>query len=162
MVNGFTEDDVLIDKGFADQTYLKSTGSGTGSQLRVRTEDEVNVEDYSYTIANFDASGRIVINDRYQDGILVSGQGHGLDTSGNGAPFTYATTGTSAVDTSVTPSRTLNDVNDFPDSKFFIRIVFERQLTNSFGRGAMISHIYEILLQKKTVFKGKIISVFHY
>ena len=121
--DGFTEDDVLIDKGFADQTYLKSTGSGTGSQLRVRTEDEVNIEDYSYTIANFDASGRIVINDRYQDGILVSGQGHGLDTSGNGAPFVYETTGTSAVDTSITPSRTLNDINDFPDSKFFIRIV---------------------------------------
>ena len=121
--DGFTEDDVLIDKGFADQTYLKSTGSGTGSQLRVRTEGEVNIEDYTYTIANFDASGRVVINDRYQDGVLVSGQGHGLDTSANGAPFTYATTGTSAVDTSVTPSRTLNDVNDFPNSKFFIRVV---------------------------------------
>jgi hypothetical protein len=121
--DGFTEDDVLIDKGFADQTYLKSTGSGTGSQLRVRTEDEVNVEDYTYTIANYDASGRVVINDRYQDGVLVTGEGHGLDSSANGAPFTYATTATSAVDTSVSPSRTLNDVNDFALSKFFIRVV---------------------------------------
>ena len=37
--SSFTEDDVLINKGFADQTYLKSTGSGIGGQLRVRTED---------------------------------------------------------------------------------------------------------------------------
>ena len=69
--DGFTEDDVLIDKGFADQTYLKSTGSGTGSQLRVRTEDEVNVEDYSYTIANFDASTPFMCTSGMQRGDLT-------------------------------------------------------------------------------------------
>ena len=74
--DGFTEDDVLIDKAFADATYLKSTGSGTGSQLRVRTEGDVNIEDYAYTIASYDASGRIVINDRYQGGVLIVGDGH--------------------------------------------------------------------------------------
>jgi hypothetical protein len=121
--DGFTEDDVLIDKAFADATYLKSTGSGTGSQLRVRTEGEVNIEDYAYTIASYDASGRIVINDRYQGGVLIVGDGHGLDTAANGAPFAYSTTGTSAVDTSVSPSRTLNDITEFPASKFFIRVV---------------------------------------
>ena len=121
--DGFTEDDVLIDKAFADATYLKSTGSGTGSQLRVRTEGEVNIEDYAYTIASYDASGRIVVNDRYESGVLIVGDGHGLDTSANGAPFAYSTTGTSAVDTSVTPSRTLSDVAEFPASKFFIRVV---------------------------------------
>ena len=121
--SSFTEDDVLINKGFADQTYLKSTGSGIGGQLRVRTEDEINTEDYTYTIASFDSSGRMVINDRFQDGVLVTGDGHGLDSSGNGAPFLYATAGTSAIDTSVSPSRTLTDTTEFPLTKFFIRIV---------------------------------------
>ena len=88
--DGFTEDDVLIDKAFADATYLKSTGSGTGSQLRVRTEGEVNIEDYAYTIASYDASGRVVINDRYESGVLIVGDGHGLDTAANGAPFAYS------------------------------------------------------------------------
>ena len=121
--DGYTEDDVLINKGFADQTYLKSTGSGTGSQLRVRTEDEVSTEDYTYTIANFDASGRIIINDRFQDGALVVGDGHGLDSAANGAPFIYETTATSAIDTSESPSRTLTDTAEFPESKFYIRVV---------------------------------------
>ena len=121
--SSFTEDDVLINKGFADQTYLKSTGSGIGGQLRVRTEDEINTEDYTYTIASFDSSGRIVINDRFQDGVLVTGEGHGLDSSGNGAPFLYATAGTSAIDTSVSPSRTLTDTTEFPLTKFFIRVI---------------------------------------
>ena len=121
--DGFTEDDVLIDKAFADATYLKSTGSGTGSQLRVRTEGEVNIEDYAYTIASYDASGRVVINDRYESGVLIVGDGHGLDTAANGAPFAYSSTGTSAVDTSQSPSRTLSDITEFPASKFFIRVV---------------------------------------
>jgi hypothetical protein len=121
--DGYSEDDVLIDKGFADQTYLKSTGSGTGSQLRVRTEDEVNTEDYTYTIASFDSSGRVVINNRFQDGALVVGEGHGLDSAANGAPFVYGTTGTSAIDTSESPSRTLTDTAEFPETKFYIRVV---------------------------------------
>jgi hypothetical protein len=121
--DGYTEDDVLINKGFADQTYLKSTGSGTGSQLRVRTEDEVSTSDYTYTIANFDAGGRIVINDRFQDGVLITADGHGLDSAANGAPFVYETAGTSALDTSTSPSRTLTDTTEFPETKFFIRVV---------------------------------------
>ena len=121
--DGYEEDDVLINKGFADQTYLKSTGSGTGSQLRVRTEDEVNTTDYTYTISNFDASGRLVINDRYTDGVLIQGQGHGLDSAANGAPFVYSSTGTSAIDTSQSPSRTLTDTTEFPGAKFYIRII---------------------------------------
>jgi hypothetical protein len=120
---GYTEDDVLINKGFADKTYLKSTGSGTGSQLRVRTEDEVNTADYTYTINNFDSSGRIVIQNRYQDGTFIVGDGHGLDSAANGAPFIYETTGDSALDTSQSPSRSLTDTTEFPESKFHIRVV---------------------------------------
>ena len=127
--DNFTEDDVLINKGFADQTYLKSTGSGTGSQLRVRTEDEVNTADYTYTISNFDAGGRIVINNRFQDGILITGEGHGLDSAANGAPFIYETTGTSALDTSQSPSRTLTDTAEFPGTKFFIRVVDDTSIS---------------------------------
>src|SRR6056300_1074348 len=127
--DGYEEDDVLINKGFADQTYLKSTGSGTGSQLRVRTEDGVNTTDYTYTISNFDAGGRIVINDRYTDGVLIQGQGHGLDSAANGAPFVYETTGTSAIDTSQSPSRTLTDTTEFPGTKFYIRIINDTTLS---------------------------------
>jgi hypothetical protein len=118
----YTEDDVLINKGFADATYLKATGSGTGSQLRVRTEDEINVSDYQYVIAGYDSAGRLIINDRYENGVLIASEGHGLDTAANGAPFVYETSATSAVDTSVTPSRTLSDTAEFPESKFYIRV----------------------------------------
>ena len=123
--DGYTLEDVLITKGYADENYLKSSGSGTGSQLRVRTEDEIFTEDYSYTVAGYNA-GNAVINDRYVNGVLISGEGHGLDSSANGASFVYATTGTSAVDQATQAD--LNDVAEFPESLFYIRVINDTQL----------------------------------
>ena len=121
-----TIDDILITKGYADSNYIKSSGSGTGSQLRVRTEDQVFTEDYTFVINDF-SGGNLVINDRTVDGETVSGEGHGLDSAANGAEFVYQTTGTSAVDSN--SGNELTDTSVFAESKFFIRVVTPTQLS---------------------------------
>ena len=121
-----TVDDILITKGYADQNYLKSTGGGTGAQIRVRQEDSISTVDYTFTIAGF-SGGNVVVNDRYVDGVLVSGEGHGLDSAANGVEFVYSTTGTSAIDQSSGDS--LSDVTSFPEAKFFVRVVNDTQLS---------------------------------
>ncbi len=123
--NGYTIDDVLITKGYADSNYLKGGGTGTGSQLRVRTEDEISTEDYTFTINSY-TSGNAVINDRYIDGVLTTGQGHGFDSSANGASFTYSSTLTSAIDQ--TSTKALTDLTEFPTGTFFVRVVSDTQL----------------------------------
>jgi hypothetical protein len=96
---GYTTDSVAISKGFADTNYLKSTGGGTGAQIRVRTEDQIFTEDYSFTIDSFTA-GVANITGRTVDGTLITvPAGHGLDSGANGLPFRYETTGTSATAT---------------------------------------------------------------
>jgi len=121
-----TLDDILITKGYADTNYLKASGSGTGAQLRVRTEDEIAVEDYTYTIDTF-SGGNLVINDRFVNGTLVAGEGHGLDSAANGALFVYGTTGTSAVDQ--VSGDLLTDTTAFPGGRFYIRVVNSNQLS---------------------------------
>jgi hypothetical protein len=120
-----TIDNVLITKGYADQNYLKASGSGTGAQLRVRTEDEISIEDYTFTI-NSISSNNFVINDRYENGVLISANGHGLDSAANGAEFIYQTTGNSAVDGGGDP---LTDTTIYPETRFFIRVVNDSQLS---------------------------------
>ena len=96
---GFTTDSVAISKGFADTNYLKSTGGGTGAQIRVRTEDQIFTADYSFTINSFTASVANITG-RTVDGTLITvPAGHGLDSGANGLPFRYETTGTSATAT---------------------------------------------------------------
>jgi hypothetical protein len=124
--SSITIDDILITKGYADSNYLKSSGSGTGAQLRVRTEDTISVEDYTFTIDSF-SNGNLVINNRTVDGVEVVGEGHGLDSAANGAEFVYQTTGTSAINQNTTVSLTNTAV--YPQSKFFIRVVSATQLS---------------------------------
>lgn len=124
--SSITIDDILITKGFADSNYLKSSGSGTGSQLRVRTEDSISVEDYTFVINSF-SNGNLIINNRTVDGIVIVGEGHGLDSAANGAEFVYQTTGTSAINQNTTVALTNTSV--FPESKFFIRVVNATQLS---------------------------------
>ena len=110
---GYTTDSVAISKGFADTNYLKSTGGGTGAQIRVRTEDQIFTEDYSFTINSFTA-GVANITGRTIDGTLVTvPAGHGLDSGANGLPFRYETTGTSATATpaSSAVAQPLKDLN---------------------------------------------------
>jgi hypothetical protein len=124
--SSITIDSVLITKGYADSTYLKSSGSGTGAQLRVRTENDVFVEDYTFTINSF-SNGNLVINNRTVNGVLVSNEGHGLDSAANGAEFVYKTTGNSAINQATTVALTNTTV--YPESKFFIRVVNTTQLS---------------------------------
>ena len=120
-----TVDNVLITKGYADTNYLKASGSGTGAQLRVRTEDEISVEDYTFTIDSI-SNNNFVINDRYEGGILIQGNGHGLDSAANGAEFIYQTTGNSALDGA---GEELTDTTIYPETRFFIRVVNDTQLS---------------------------------
>lgn len=124
--SSITIDDILITKGYADSNYLKSSGSGTGAQLRVRTEDTISIEDYTFTINSF-SNGNLVINNRTVDGTVVVGEGHGLDSAANGAEFVYQTTGTSAINQNTTVALTNTLV--YPESKFFIRVVNATQLS---------------------------------
>lgn len=121
-----TIDDILITKGYADSNYLKSSGSGTGAQLRVRTEDTIFVEDYTFTINSY-TGGNLVINNRTVDGVLISGEGHGLDSAANGAEFVYRTTGTSAINQAT--SIALTNTSIYPESKFFIRVINQTELS---------------------------------
>jgi hypothetical protein len=124
--SSITIDDILITKGYADSNYLKSSGSGTGAQLRVRTEDTISVADYTFTINSF-SNGNLVINNRTVDGVVIVGEGHGLDSAANGAEFVYQTTGTSAINQNTTVPLTNTAV--YPESKFFIRVVSATQLS---------------------------------
>lgn len=124
--SSITIDDILITKGYADRNYLKSTGSGTGSQLRVRTEDSIFVQDYTFTINSF-SNGNLVINNKTVNGAVISGDGHGLDSAANGAEFVYQTAGTSAINQNTTVALTNTLV--YPESKFFIRVVNTTQLS---------------------------------
>ena len=124
--SSITLDDILITKGYADSNYLKSSGSGTGAQLRVRTEDTISVEDYTFTINSF-SNGNLVINNRTVNGSVVVGEGHGLDSAANGAEFVYQTTGTSAINQNTTVALTNTAV--YPETKFFIRVVSATQLS---------------------------------
>ena len=121
-----TVDDILITKGYADTNYLKATGGGTGAQIRVRREENIETADYEFTISGF-SSGNIVINDKTVDGTLVVGEGHGLDSAANGVEFIYSTSGTSAIDQSSGDS--LNDKTVYPESKFFLRYVTNNQVS---------------------------------
>lgn len=121
-----TIDDVLITKGYADSNYLKASGSGTGAQLRVRTEPEISTEDYAFTIASF-SGGNAVIPNRFKNGVLISGEGHGLDSAANGAEFVYSTTGSSALDQN--SGNLLTNNIAFPGAKFFIRVQTTTQLS---------------------------------
>jgi len=124
--SSITLDSILITKGYADSNYLKSSGSGTGSQLRVRTEDSIFVEDYTFTINSF-SNGNLVINNRTVNGQIISNEGHGLDSAANGAEFVYRTTGTSAINQATTVPLTNTLV--YPESKFFIRVVNTTQIS---------------------------------
>ena len=80
----FTEDDLVISKGFADGRYLTSTGSpGASGQIRVRSEP-ADGTGYTFTISSFNA------------GNVVASAAHGFTTTSNGISYTYKSTGTDA------------------------------------------------------------------
>ena len=79
-----TLDDLVINKAYADQNYIKSSGSGgVAGQIRIRPEP-ANANDYSKTITT------------YQNGDAVVPL-HGFDSGANGLPFVYSTSGSPAV-----------------------------------------------------------------
>ena len=80
----FSIDDLLVNKGYADGRYLRSTGSpGGDGQIRVRNEP-VDASAYSFTISEF------------TNGNVVVGSGHGFSTTANGISYKYNSTGTDA------------------------------------------------------------------
>ena len=80
----FGVDDLLINKGYADGRYLRSTGSPGGEgQIRVRDEP-VDASAYSFTISSF-ANGNVVVS-----------AGHGFSTTANGISYRYNSTGADA------------------------------------------------------------------
>ncbi len=82
-----TLDDLVINKQYADQNYIKSSGSGgVSGQIRIRTEP-ANGNDYSLTITTFQNGDAVVPT-------------HGFDSGANGLPFVYGTTGSPAVNLS--------------------------------------------------------------
>ena len=112
-------DNVLISKGFADSNYLKADSSGLGSKLRIRREDNISIEDYTFTITNW-VGGNAVINSHSVNGQTVSG-GHGLDSSANGLQYNYSTTGNSAETSNQVLISTLNPL--------FIRVIDDTTLS---------------------------------
>lgn len=75
-----TADDLVINKGFADQRYLQANGGpGTGSQIRIRDEP-LNASEYTIIIDSW-VSGYASIPD------------HGFNSGSNGIAFVYSITG---------------------------------------------------------------------
>ena len=80
----FTEDDLVITKGFADGRYLTSTGSpGASGQVRVRSEP-ADASGYTFTIAS------------YNNGNVVASAAHGFTTTSNGIAYKYKSSSTDA------------------------------------------------------------------
>ena len=80
----FTEDDLVITKGFADGRYLTSTGSpGASGQVRVRSEP-ADASGYTFTIASFN------------NGNVIASAAHGFTTTSNGIAYKYKSTSTDA------------------------------------------------------------------
>ena len=78
-----TQDDLVIDKGYADRRYLRSSGvGGVAGEVRVRTEPS-DATEYTKTISAY-VSGNLNI------------PSHGFSTTSNGLPFVYNSTGTDA------------------------------------------------------------------
>ena len=78
-----TLDDLVIDKGYADKRYLRSSGvGGVAGEIRVRPEP-ANATEFTKTIT------------AYQSGNLNI-PSHGFTTTSNGLPFVYNSTGTDA------------------------------------------------------------------
>ena len=78
-----TEDDLVIDKGYADRRYLRSSGvGGVAGEVRIRPEP-ANATEYTKTISAY-VSGNLNIPT------------HGFTTTSNGLPFVYNSTGTDA------------------------------------------------------------------
>ena len=100
----FTVDDLVINKGYADGRYLRSTGSpGGDGQIRVRNEP-VDAAAYTLTITSF------------ANGNVVTSGGHGFTTTANGISYIYNSTGTDA--TGLTTGAT-----------YFLRYVSDTQLS---------------------------------
>ena len=75
-----TADDLVINKGYADQRYLQASGGpGTGSQIRIRNEPT-------------DASEYTIIVDLWVNG-YASIPNHGFNSGSNGIAFVYSITG---------------------------------------------------------------------
>jgi hypothetical protein len=76
-----TADDLVINKGYADQRYLQASGGpGTGSQIRIRDEP---LDDSEYTL----------IIDLWVNG-YASIPDHGFNSGSNGISYVYTITGT--------------------------------------------------------------------
>ena len=76
-----TADDLVINKGYADQRYLQASGGpGTGSQIRIRDEP-ANASEYTIIIDLW-VSGYASIPD------------HGFNSGSNGIAYIYSITGT--------------------------------------------------------------------
>ena len=79
-----TLDDLVINKRFADQRYLRASGLGTGSdEIRVRSEP-ANATEYTKTITTY-SNGNLGIPN------------HGFNAASNGLSFIYNSTGSNAV-----------------------------------------------------------------
>ena len=78
-----TLDDLVINKGYADRRYLRSSGvGGVAGEVRIRPEP-INASEYTKTITAY-VSGNLNI------------PAHGFTTTSNGLPFVYNSTGTDA------------------------------------------------------------------
>ena len=78
-----TLDDLVIDKGYADRRYLRSSGvGGVSGEVRVRPEP-ANATEYVKTITAY-TSGNLTIPT------------HGFSATSNGLPFVYNSTATDA------------------------------------------------------------------
>ena len=76
-----TADDLVINKGYADQRYLQASGGpGTGSQIRIRDEPS-NASEYTIIIDSW-VSGYASIPD------------HGFNSGSNGIAYVYSISGT--------------------------------------------------------------------
>jgi len=76
----FTVEDLVINKRFAEENYLKRGAPGATANVR---DEPNNATGYTFTINSY-ATTRVVINN------------HGLDSSSNGAAYLYSSTGTAA------------------------------------------------------------------
>ena len=78
-----TQDDLVINKGYADKRYIQQTGGGsTAGTIRIRSEP-ANANDYTKTIDSFVGGNVVILN-------------HGYDSGSDGIAFKYLSTGSSA------------------------------------------------------------------
>ena len=78
-----TQDDLVINKGYADKRYIQQTGGGsTAGTIRIRSEP-ANANNYTKTINSY-VGGNVVI------------VAHGYDSGSDGIAFKYQSTGTGA------------------------------------------------------------------